>query len=162
MAAIVLLISLSVYSASMAKYFLYGPIVLYDIFHIAKYNNSFRIVERIIFILQEGVLITIYSMFIFDRGSVKQYSLDFVAAAVVILFELFQLIIRIYSYCKLHGSSGMVKNDDSETPEKNKSSLSKERLTRVPPLSKQNSYDSLAELKDGDSSPRRRGRGKLV
>ena len=52
-------------------------------------------------------------MLIFDRASVKQYSLDFVAAALIIVFEVFQLLLRIYSHCKLHGSLGMVRKDDS-------------------------------------------------
>jgi hypothetical protein len=163
---VVLLISLSNMSTERAKYALYAPILLYDVFHLAKYNYTFKVFERVVFCLQEGVLVTVYSLFIFDGPAVKQYSLDFVAAAVVIILELFHLFTRAYSYCKLKGASGAVKNEDVETPEVNQRTLSKEKSSKVSTLMKQNSFigldDSLAELKDTASSPRRRGRGRLI
>jgi hypothetical protein len=107
-------------------------------------------------------------MFIFDQGHIKQYSLDFIAVAATILLELLQLLLRIYSHCKLKGSDGLIKNEDAYTPEENKRTvISKEKSTaKLSTLQKQNSFvnldDSLAELKDSASSPRRRGRGRLV
>jgi hypothetical protein len=167
-AVIVLLISVSYSSTPTTKYVLYAPILLYDIFHLVKYNNSFKVFEKLVFVLQESLLITIYSMFIFDQGHIKQYSLDFIAVAATILLELLQLLLRIYSHCKLKGSDGLIKNEDAYTPEENKRTvISKEKSTaKLSTLQKQNSFvnldDSLAELKDSASSPRRRGRGRLV
>jgi hypothetical protein len=64
----------------------------------------------VVFIIQEAVFLTIYSLFIFNTSYIKQYSLDFLSIAVVIVLELFQLITRVYSHCKNGGSSGQVKN----------------------------------------------------
>jgi hypothetical protein len=166
-AIVVAFISLSYLATTKTKYALYGPIILYDIFHLAKYNYHFRILERVIFIIQESALIAIYSMFIFNPANIKQYSLDFIAVAVVFVLELLQLTIRIYSHCRSGGSSGQVKNEDVETPDINKRTvLSKERSTKVSSLVQQNSLtgldESLAELKDSASSPRKRGRGRLI
>lgn len=49
----------------LAKYFIYGPIVIYDIVFLIKYKFNFKVFERIMFIVQEGILITLFSLFIF-------------------------------------------------------------------------------------------------
>lgn len=85
MGVLALLVSLSYMSTKTTKYVLYAPFVLYDIFHLVKYNTSFKVFERVVFILQESILITIYSMFIFDADHIRQYNLDFIAVAAIIL-----------------------------------------------------------------------------
>lgn len=42
-AIVVLFVALSYRSTTLTKYALYGPIVLYDIFHLAKYNYHYKI-----------------------------------------------------------------------------------------------------------------------
>lgn len=36
----------------LAKYFIYGPIVIYDLVFLIKYKFTFRVFERLVFIVQ--------------------------------------------------------------------------------------------------------------
>lgn len=51
-AAVVAIAAVSGMIDPMAKYFIYGPIVIYDIVFLVKYKFTFRIFERLIFIIQ--------------------------------------------------------------------------------------------------------------
>lgn len=86
-----------------AKYVLYAPILIYDIIYLFKYKFSFKVFERIIFILSESTLITIYSLFIFEQSYIIRYSLDFLALAFIIFLELFMLLFKMYSHCSKSG-----------------------------------------------------------
>lgn len=47
-----MLVSVSYTVNPITKYLLYVPIILYDIFHLVKYNYCFKVLERIVFLLQ--------------------------------------------------------------------------------------------------------------
>ncbi len=65
MISVMALVAVSQNIDSMAKYFIYGPIVIYDIVFLVKYKFNFKVMERIFFIIQEGILITVFSLIIF-------------------------------------------------------------------------------------------------
>ena len=69
----------------MAKYFIYGPIVIYDLVFLAKYKFTFRVFERLVFIVQEAVLITIFSLFIFNKQYIADNNIDLLGLGLVIL-----------------------------------------------------------------------------
>lgn len=47
-----MLVSVSYTVNPATKYLLYVPIVFYDIFHLVKYNYNFKVLERVVFLLQ--------------------------------------------------------------------------------------------------------------
>lgn len=47
-----MLVSVSYTVNPITKYLLYVPIVFYDIFHLVKYNYNFKVLERVVFLLQ--------------------------------------------------------------------------------------------------------------
>lgn len=51
MGTIMALVSLSVNSNSLIKYFVYGPMVIYAIVYTIKYKFHFRVFERVLFLL---------------------------------------------------------------------------------------------------------------
>lgn len=63
--SVIVLTVISLKVNTIAEYFIYGPIVIYDIVFLIKYKFRFKVFERVTFIIEEGVLITIFSLFIF-------------------------------------------------------------------------------------------------
>jgi hypothetical protein len=85
MLSVMALVVVSLKNDQMAKYFIYGPIVIYDIVFLLKYKFTFKIFERFIFIVQEAVLITVFSLFLFNKQYIADNNLDLLGLALVIL-----------------------------------------------------------------------------
>lgn len=81
------------------KYLLYAPNIIYFILHMAKYNYSYRILEKVFLIIQESIFITMYSLFLFKSKYIEDYLLDFFALGLSLLLEIILLILRIRSRC---------------------------------------------------------------
>jgi hypothetical protein len=101
--SVVVIVVLSSDVNSLAKYFIYGPLVIFDIFYVIKYKFSFRVFERVFFLLGEAVIITLYSLFIFYPSYIQLYDLDCLGLALVILLDLILFFPKLYSYCKGDG-----------------------------------------------------------
>lgn len=147
--SVMALMQVSLIHSDMAKYFIFGSIVIFDIVYLIKYKFTFRVLERVFFIIQEGVLITIFALFIFNTGYIKDYSLDILGLALVLLLEILLFIPKLVSHCK----NGEEEEDPQVNPEGDRS----------PQLKKNNSFNnnlapepSRDNLKDSsDNSPRR-------
>lgn len=100
MLSIMAIVSVSNLINPMAKYFIYGPIIIYDIVFLVKYKFNFKVFERILFIVQEGVLITLFSLFIFNPQYIFNNNLDLFGMALAILIDLLLFIPKLVSTCK--------------------------------------------------------------
>ncbi len=87
-------------SSVIAEYFVYGPIVIFDIVYLIKYKFTFKVFERVIFIIQEGVLITVFSLFIFKVEYVFDNNVDLIGLALVIFLELLIFFPKLIQHCK--------------------------------------------------------------
>jgi hypothetical protein len=153
---IITVIALAVISStvnSMAKYFIYGPIVIYDIVFLIKYKFTFRIFERIIFIVEEGVLITVYSLFIFGSHYIYDNNLDLIGLALVIFLELMLFIPKLISYCKNEEEdNGQIKPErEQKTPEQEKRVINRE--SSLAELVPEPSRVSLNNSRSNNASP---------
>lgn len=102
-----------------AKYFIYGPIVIYDIVFLVKYKFNFKVFERVLFIIQEGVLITLFSLFIFNTQYLFDNNLDLFGLAIVILADLLLFIPKLVSTCKsAEDEEDPAINPEAKTPAK--------------------------------------------
>lgn len=99
-AGVVALAAVSTQSNSMAQYFIYGPIIIYDLVFLIKYKFIYRCFERFVFIVQEAVLITIFSLFLFNNQYIFNYNLDLFGLAIVTFFELIIFFPRLCNACK--------------------------------------------------------------
>ncbi len=63
--SVIVLTVISLKVNTIAEYFIYGPILIYDIVFLIKYKFRFKVFERVTLIIEECVLITIFSLFIF-------------------------------------------------------------------------------------------------
>lgn len=122
------LMQVALIHSSMAKYFIYGSIIIFDIVYLLKYKFTFKVLERVFFIIQEGVLITVYSLFIFQSSYIKDYNLDLLGLALVILLEILLFIPKLVHYCK----NGEEEEDPQVNPEGDRS----------PQLKKNNSFNN--------------------
>lgn len=132
--SVMALVVVSLKINSMAKFFIYGPIVIYDIVFLLKYKFTFRVFERFIFIIQEAVLITVFSLFIFNTSYIYDNNIDLFGLGIVILLELLIFLPKLVAACK----SGEDESDPSINPEG--------KLERSPGIKKNNNSfnDNLA------------------
>lgn len=97
---VVALVVVGSQSNVIGRYFAYGSIFIYDLVFLLKYKFTFRVCERVIFIIEEGILITIFSLFMFNSKYIFDYNLDLIGLALVIFFELIMFVPKLISYCK--------------------------------------------------------------
>lgn len=130
----------------LAKYFIYGPLCLYFLLYSFKYVFTFKVCERVFFLLGEAVLITLFSIFLFKPSYVSTYSLDLFGLAIVILLEILLFLPKLVSRCKAKSED----EDGSVAPEKNEDD-------RPIKPARGNSYgqSSFEELNSSVTSPRR-------
>ena len=151
--AIVLIANFTLKFDTLAKYFIYGALVIYEIFYLVKYKFTFKCCERFIFILQEAIIICVYSIYTFKDQYLSDYDIDIIALFLVFVLEVLLFLPKLYRYCKSDG-------EDEEEGE----AVNPEQRARV---RRQNSFgdvdagelshDKLANSNVG--SPRR-GRGR--
>lgn len=91
------------------RYFIYGIIVVHTILFSIKHKFSYKIFGRILFILGECCLITIFSMFLFQVTYIVDFHLDLFLVAAVLLLDMIYYIAEIVYYCK----NGVPKDTDS-------------------------------------------------
>jgi hypothetical protein len=84
----------------MAYYFVYGPIILYAFIYTWKHDFTFKIGERIIFLLGEAVLVTLFSIFLFNPQYIQDYDLDFFGLAAILLMDVIFVIVKLVRLIK--------------------------------------------------------------
>jgi hypothetical protein len=149
MISVVAIAVISLKVNSLAQYFIYGPILIYDIVFLVKYKFTFRVLERIFFILEEAALITVFSLFLFGNQYIYNYNLDLIGIAIAIVLDVIIFIPKLISYCK----SDEDEVDPEVNPEKEMRSSPRKRGNSIEPnLAAENSYDNL---RNESPSPRR-------
>lgn len=83
---------------SIAKYFVYGPLVIYSVLYMWKGIYINKVVERIIFGIEEGIIITLYSLFMFDPVNLALYDVDFFGLAIILLLDIIYITMRMVSW----------------------------------------------------------------
>ena len=81
---------------------------LFALFYIIKYKFTFKVVERIFMLVQDGIIIATLNIFIFKYSYIADYHIDFYALAIVLAIELLEIFIKFIIYCRT-GS-----NDDND------------------------------------------------
>jgi len=69
--------------ASVTKYLLNVPLVLYATIFMFEYKFMFRVGQRISVFLQDAIIITVYNIFAIRYSYITQYGLDFFGLAIV-------------------------------------------------------------------------------
>ena len=100
MISIVLCANFSLRFDPLAKYFIYGALVIYDILYLAKYKFDFKCGERFVFILQEAIILAMYSVYTFKDQYLGDYDIDIIALFVVFALELMLFLPKLYKFCK--------------------------------------------------------------
>jgi hypothetical protein len=67
--------------------------------------------------VEEAIIITLYSIFIFSPNYIDQYSLDFFGLAIVIFFEIILFFPKLYNYCKRDGEDAEASINPEIKPE---------------------------------------------
>jgi hypothetical protein len=134
---------------SMAKYFIYGAIVIYDIVFLVKYKFNFKVLERIFFIIQEGILITVFSLIIFKPQYLADNNIDLLGLALTILIDLLLFIPKLVSTCK--------SEEDEEDPAINPEGKTPAKRNTLPEnISPELSRSNLNESPGQSSRPKPR------
>jgi hypothetical protein len=147
--SVVALAAVSTQSNSMAKYFIYGPIIIYDLVFLIRYKFLFKCFERFVFIIQEAVLITVYSLFLFNNQYIFTYNIDLFGLAIVIFFELIIFFPRLANACK----NDEEQSDPEVNPEVDRKGSPRKSIEVGEP-----SYDNLRGSES--PSPRRNNKGR--
>jgi len=90
---------------TIAKYFVYGPLVLYAFLYFWKGYHINKIAERVIFSLEEAIILTIFSLYLFDPIHLAENELDFLGLAIILLLNVIYITMRLVNwlvYGKLH------------------------------------------------------------
>ena len=153
MAAVMALLVVSSQVNSLAQYFVYGPIVIYDLVFLVKYKFTFKVAERLVFIIDEAVLLVVFSCFLFNPQYIYNNNLDLLGLAIVILLDLLLFIPKLVSHCK----NDEEQSDPEVNPEKESPRSPRKRPSYEPELMPENSYDNL---RNDSPSPRRANRGR--
>lgn len=153
MASVMALIVISAQVNSLAQYFIYGPIVIYDLVLLIKYKFTFKVMERLIFIIDEAILLVVFSCFIFNSQYIYTNNLDLLGLAIVILLDLLLFIPKLVSHCR----SDEDQSDPEVNPEKESPRSPRKKPTYEPDLLPENSFDNL---RNDSPSPRRANRGR--
>jgi hypothetical protein len=85
-------------NTTIAKYFVYGPLVIYAVLYLWKGVFMYKIFERIMFGIGEAAAITIYSLFLFAPDHLKQYEIDFLGLALILFVDLIVLTVRMIGW----------------------------------------------------------------
>ena len=85
-------------TTTIAKYFVYGPLVIYSVLYIWKGIFINKVIERILFGLEESIMIVIFSLYLFDPAHIIQYEIDFVGLAVILLLHIIYITLRLVSW----------------------------------------------------------------
>jgi hypothetical protein len=81
-----------------AKYFVYGSLVLYATLHLWKGIYVYNALERVLYGIGEAIAITIFSLYLFDVEDMVKYELDFIGLAVILLLDIIFIILRLISW----------------------------------------------------------------
>jgi hypothetical protein len=84
----------------LAYYFVYAPIILYAFIYTWKNDFSFKIGERIIFLLGEAIFVTLFSIFLFNPQYIQDYDLDLFGLALVLLIDVIFVIVKLVRLIK--------------------------------------------------------------
>jgi hypothetical protein len=94
------LVFYQIYDAPIAKYFAYGPLVLFTIVYAWKARFRYRVCERVLYVLEEAIAITIFSLFLFKSEYITSYDIDFIGLAVILILEVIYYLIKIVNLVK--------------------------------------------------------------
>jgi len=68
-----------------AKYYIYASLGIFEIIYLFKYKFAFKVFERILFLIQEGIVLTLFSLFIFNSSYIIDNNLDFFGLLIVVV-----------------------------------------------------------------------------
>lgn len=58
----------------------------------------YRVLERILFGLEEAIMITIFSFYLFDPSHMTEYEIDFIGLSVILFIHLTEITIKIVTW----------------------------------------------------------------
>lgn len=73
---------------------------LFALFYIIKYKFTFKVVERIFQFVQDGIIIAVLDIMVFQYQYIIDYHIDFYALAIVLAIELLEVFIKFIMFCK--------------------------------------------------------------
>ncbi len=74
------------------RYFIYGIIVIHTIIFSIKHKFSYKVFGRILFVLGECCLITVFSFFLFQTTYLADFHLDLFLVSAVLLLDIIYYI----------------------------------------------------------------------
>jgi hypothetical protein len=84
-AAVMALVPISLKINSMAKYFIYGPLVIFAVIYLLEYKYTFKCCERVFVLITEGIIIAVYSLYMFNYSYISTNNVDLFGLALVLL-----------------------------------------------------------------------------
>lgn len=81
-----------------AKYFVYGPLVLYAALFLWKGIYVYKVLERVLTGITEAIAITIFSLYLFDVEDMAKYELDFIGLTLILLLDIIFITLRLVSW----------------------------------------------------------------
>jgi hypothetical protein len=150
-------------NTTLAKYFVYGPLVIYAVLYLWKGIFMYNIFERIIYGIGEAAAITIYSFILFAPDSLKQYEIDFLGLALILFVDLIVLTVRMIGWLVYGKTSTDRVNPEEVKVETKKGNKSFEviDINEDFQIKKKNKYDSSEDLqnsRDDLISPKKSGK----
>lgn len=128
---------------------------LYVLFYVIKYKFTFKVVERIFVIVQDGLIIAILNIMVFNFQYILDYHIDFYALAIVLVIEVIEVLIKFIMFCK----KGSDDDDEEAAVSPEKEGREKERINNsfgesVDQINPEYSYNGLQGNNSGVSSGR--------
>jgi hypothetical protein len=128
---------------------------LYVLFYVIKYKFTFKVVERIFMIVQDGLIIATLDIMVFNFQYILDYHIDFYALAIVLAIEIIEVFIKFIMFCK----KGSDDDDEEAAVSPEKEGREKERINNsfgesVDQINPEYTYNGLQGNNSGVSSGR--------
>lgn len=82
------------------SFVLYG---LFSVIYLWKYKFTAKVLERIVQVIQDGLIISVMAIFLFKEEYIGVHHVDFYALVIVIALEILVTIIKFCLFCKNRG-----------------------------------------------------------